>query len=133
MPVPFLFPRRALISLLGVLATIGAARFVAYGETRLSMSLAPHLAFAPTDLRVRLDVMPSAGNRSLFVVAESADFYRSSEVPLDGEHAPRSVQLQFRGLPGGEYSVWGEVRDVDGRSLATVREDISVIPVARLR
>jgi uncharacterized protein (DUF2141 family) len=91
------------------------------------MAVAPSISFAPAELRVRLDVMPSARNRSLVVVAESEDFYRSSEMPLDAEEAPRSVTVQFRGLPRGEYAVSGEVRDVDGRILAAVHQEIRVL------
>ena len=92
------------------------------------MTVAPPLAFAPAELRLRVDVTPNARNRSLIVVAESEDFYRSSEMPLKGEEAPRLFTVQFRGLPGGEYSVSGEVRDADGRTLAIARQEIRVLP-----
>jgi hypothetical protein len=105
---------------------------ITFGSSTIVMTLAPHVAYAPADLRARLTVTPRAGNRSLVLIAESEDFYRSSEVPLEGEGAPRSVTVQFRGLPRGEYSVSGELRDADGRVLAAVRQDISVLPLTSL-
>jgi len=124
----FCCSRRTLISILTLLGTTAGAGLIASGEASLAMTVAPALSFAPAELRVRFDVTPSAGNRSLFVVAESEEFYRSSEMPLDGEESPRSITVQFRGLPGGEYSVTGEVRDAAGRRLATVRQEIRVLP-----
>jgi hypothetical protein len=96
-------------------------------EAPLTMAVAPSVSFAPAELRVRLGVTPGARNRSLVVVAESEDFYRSSEMPLDAEEAPRSVTVQFRGLPRGVYAVSGEVRDVDGQILAAVHQEIRVL------
>jgi hypothetical protein len=52
---------------------------------------------------------------------------RVSEVPLAAEEAPRAMTVQFHGLPRGEYSVSGEIRDVDGRPLATVHQEIRVL------
>jgi len=121
------FLQRALISILAVFAMTGAARPDVSGNVPLAMTLAPHLSFAPADLRVRLDVTPNARNRSLLVVAESVEFYRSSEMPLDAEDAPRSITIQSRGLPPGEYSVSSEVRDADGGRRAFVHQEMSVL------
>jgi hypothetical protein len=41
-----------------------------------------------------------AENRSLQVVAESPDFYRSSQIQLDGAQAT-PLRLEFRDLPTG--------------------------------
>ena len=119
--------RRPLAGVLAFLATMAGATPLMSGETPLTMIVDPSVSFAPAELRVRLDVTPSARNRSLVVVAESEEFYRSSEMPLAAEEAPRSVTVQFRGLPRGEYSVSGEIRDVDGRPLATVHQEIRVL------
>ena len=119
--------RIALIGTVTVLATITVVGLAA--NVPLAMTVAPYLAFAPADLRVRVDVARSAQNRSLLVVADSDDFYRSSEVPLDGEAAPQTIVVQFRSLPGGEYSVLGEVRDGNGRTLATVHQEVMVVPL----
>jgi|SRR5215467_12133874 len=119
--------RGPLIGVMAFLAAMAGAGPLMSSEAPLTMTVDPSVAFAPAELRVRLAVTPSARNRSVVVVAESDDFYRSSEMPLDAEEAPRSVTVQFRGLPRGEYAVSGEVRDVDGRTLTTVHQEIRVL------
>lgn len=121
------FCRRPLIGVLALLAMMAGAGPVMSGDAPLTMTVNPSISFAPAELRVRLDVTPSARNRSLVVVAESVDFYRSSEMPLDAEEAPRSVTVQFRGLPRGEYYVSSEVKDAGGRTLAAVHQEIRVL------
>jgi hypothetical protein len=130
------FARIALISTIGILTITASARRAA-SELRpsepVTMTVDPPMSFAPADLRVRLDVAPRADNRFLVVVAESDEFYRGSELPLDAEDAPRTVMVQFRGLPGGAYLVSGEVRDAGGRRLAVVRREVKVLPSAGSR
>jgi hypothetical protein len=121
------FRQRALISILAVLGVIAIARPDVSGDVPLAMTIAPHLSFAPADLRVRLDVTPNVRNRSLLLVAESDEFYRSSEMPLDAADAPRSFTIQFRGLPPGAYSVSSEVKDADGERCAFVHQEITVL------
>jgi len=120
--------RIALIGTTTLLSTITAVKFDAAAP--LTMTVAPYMAFAPADLRVRVDVPRSPQNRSLVIVAESDQFYRSSEMPLDGEDAPRTILVQFRSLPDGEYLVRGETRDQDGRILAAVRREVRVLSMA---
>jgi hypothetical protein len=54
------------------------------GGDRMTMTVTPAQALAPSPLRVRVRIEPSAENRSLTVSADSGGFYRSSEIPLDG-------------------------------------------------
>jgi len=81
----------------------------------IRMQVSPSVARAPADLMVRISVPYDAENRSLRVVAESADFYRSSEVPLDGEGRPPLNVFEFRNLPSGLYQVTGVLVGVRGR------------------
>jgi hypothetical protein len=125
--------QHALISILAIFAMTGVARLDVSGNVALAMTISPHLSFAPADLRVRLDVTPNARNRSLLVVAESDEFYRSSELPLDAEDAPRSITIQFRGLPPGEYAVSSEAKDADGGRCAFVHQEITVLAGSAIR
>ena len=59
--------------------------------------------------------------------AESIDFYRSSEIELDGENAPRTNMFEFRSLPSGTYEVRVTLRAGDGHSVAHVRQQVNVI------
>jgi hypothetical protein len=82
---------------------------------------------------VQVVISRNTQNRSLLIIADSAQFYRRSEVPLDGEGAPRTTVAQCRGLPGGNYSVLGELRDGGGRTVAVVREEVRVVSLANGR
>src|SRR5207237_6937969 len=81
-----------------------AALPVEAGE-RLTIRVSPAMSFAPAHLVVRAAIETDKDNRSLEVIAASSDFYRSSEVTLEGQDAPRVSVFEFRSLPSGEYEV----------------------------
>jgi hypothetical protein len=104
------------------------AATTALGATQsLAVRVSPAVSFAPANLVIRTQVDPDADNRSLEVVAESADFYRSSTVPLDGDRAPKTTQFEFRSLPPGEYAVSVIVTGADGRQRAVSRGQARVM------
>jgi hypothetical protein len=84
------------------------------GES-MRMQVSPSVSRAPADLVVRVSVEAAADNRFLQVIAESPDFYRSSQIPMDGEHTPPLSVFEFRNLPSGLYSVTGVLVGVNGR------------------
>jgi hypothetical protein len=92
----------------------------------LSMAVSPAHSFAPTNLAIRLHVEPDAGNRALEVVAESGGYYRSSRIQLDGTEAPRTIAIEFRNVPGGDYDVRGSLINSGGKQRAAVREHVIV-------
>jgi hypothetical protein len=94
---------------------------------RLIVKVSPAVCFSPADLVVRTTIEADPGNRSLEISAESEDFYRSSEVPLDGDKAPRINQLRFRDLPSGSYDVRVDLVGSDGRPRARVHQQVEVI------
>jgi hypothetical protein len=94
---------------------------------RLTISVRPVVAFAPANLIVRAIVEANKDNRAIEIVAESDDFYRSSEVSLDGAEAPRITLLEFRSLPPGTYEISVMLRGVNGQPRAFVRAQVSVI------
>ena len=69
---------------------------------------------APGFLTVRVNVEAVADDRFLEVVAESADFYRSSQISIDGRNASRLSVFEFRNLPTGFYHVTGVLVGVHG-------------------
>ena len=89
--------------------------------------LSPSVAFAPANLVVKAIVEANKDNRSIEIVAESEDFYRSSEVSLDGERAPRTNLVQFRSLPTGAYLVRAVLRGAGGREIAYSEMNMSVV------
>jgi hypothetical protein len=96
----------------------------------LTMVVSPVQSFAPTNLTIRIHVEPDAGNRALEVVADSGDYYRSSRMQLDGAEAPRTISLEFRNLPGGDYDVRGVLIDSAGDERAAVRKPVIVLQSA---
>jgi hypothetical protein len=93
---------------------------------RLSMRISPAVAIAPADLVVRTTIEVDEGNRAIQVIAESENFYRSSEMPLEGERAPRVTQFRFRSVPSGEYVVHAILKGSQERELASVRQQVNV-------
>ena len=71
---------------------------------RLTLAASPVSSFAPAHLGVRVHVTPDPANRALEVIAESSDYLRSSRMQLDGEDAPKTITLEFRGIPPGDYA-----------------------------
>ena len=93
----------------------------------VSIDVAPRHGFTPVNLRVRVRVEPSRDNRTLEVVADSVDFYRRSVIQLDGEHAPRTIVLEFRDIPPGEYEVSGIVLNAAGARRGGASQQVSIL------
>jgi hypothetical protein len=94
---------------------------------RLAMRVSPAVAFAPADLVVRTVVESDARNRAIEIVAESSEFYRSSEVQLDGDNAPRTTTVEFRSLPRGNYRVTATLLDAGEKPLTFARSEVNVL------
>lgn len=114
--------------ILAVFTTFGLA--AASGETsateRLSLRVTPNVSSAPSNVIVKATVQRHADNRWLHVEADSGTFYRSSEIQLDGEHAPLVTEIRLNNLPGGEYTVAAVLRDQLGQE-TTVRRTVLVL------
>ena len=101
---------------------------VGAGENNpITMRVSPAFAFAPANLIVRATVQASESNRAIEIVAESESFYRSSEVQLEGERAPRTSQFEFRSLPPGSYEVRATLRGTRGEERSIIRQQVNVI------
>ena len=94
---------------------------------RLTLRVYPSVSFAPANLVVRAMVEADANNRAIEIVAESADFYRSSQIELDGDKAPRTTMFEFRSLPQGTYEVRANLIGAGRQQRAWVRQQINVI------
>jgi hypothetical protein len=116
---------KARILLCGMLVLLTVPLGVRTGD-RLAMRVSPTVAIAPADLIVRTMIESNAANRSIEIIADSAEFYRSSEVPLDGENAVRTAQFAFRHLPSGLYTVRAVLKGANEEQLAQTRQEINV-------
>lgn len=96
----------------------------------LSMAVSPAQSFAPTNLTIRVRVEPDDVNRALEVVAESGTYCRSSQIPLEGSQAPRTISIEFRNVPGGDDDVRGTLTGSAGKQRAAVRLHVIVIDPA---
>jgi hypothetical protein len=100
------------LALLLLMATPAAA------GPRVDVSVTPHVSIEPASVIVRVLVETNPDNRWLEVVAQSSDYFRSSQIPLDGARAPRLSRFDFRGLPTGRYEVTGTVVDLHGKRVS---------------
>jgi len=86
----------------------------------LTVKVSPSMTFAPGFVRVEARVERDAGNRAVRIIAESEDFYRSSDIPVDGENGPNIAVLDLRQLPTGTYQVTAVLVGANGeRAFAT--------------
>jgi len=112
---------------LWILGMAVAATSVVGAKEPISIRVSPAVSFAPANLVIRTSIEPDADNRIMEVVVDSEEFYRSSAVELDGDHAPRTTSFEFRSLPRGDYQITAIVIGIDGRRRATARAQVNVI------
>lgn len=108
----------------GILMTIAPVR----GSEPLKLKVSPMQSFAPANLYIRVSIEPHADNRVVSVAAESENYYRSSDIALEGDQGPRTVIVEFRSVPEGQYEIRGAIGNVQGREVATARQSIFVLP-----
>jgi hypothetical protein len=109
---------------LGLMLTATAA---AGANEPLALRVSPAFSFAPANLVIQTNVDPDAGNRSMEVIADSAEFYRASTIALEGERAPKTSRFEFRSLPPGDYQITATVIGADGRQRAIARQHVKVL------
>jgi hypothetical protein len=112
-------------TLFGIL-TLFATQPMGAGE-RITVKVSPAVAFAPANLVVRTMIEANQDNRAVEIIAESEDFYRSSQIQLEGDKAPRTTSFEFRSLPPGSYEVRALLFGADGEQRAFARQTINVI------
>jgi len=95
---------RKIIMLL-LMLTLGAVVPLRADEKILEIRVLPVRGKAPADIIVQAFISPDARNRSLVFVIDSPEMYASSSSDLEAERAPRTTQVRFRGVPGGEYQI----------------------------
>jgi len=116
-----------------MVAVMFASTAVGGAKERVSMRVSPSFSFAPANLVIRATVEPDAQNRSLEVVADSAEFYRSSMIQLEGDRAPKTMMFQFRSLPPGDYELTATVKGPGGQTRAVTRSTVTVFEAGRAR
>jgi len=116
--------RLTVIGLAALLAALAPASIG--GASRLHMRVYPTVAAAPTKLWVYMRVERDIQHRAIEIIAESEDFYRSSEIQLDGDRAPRTNVFEFRGMPAGLYDVSAVLKGQGGYSIEVVQTQVTL-------
>src|SRR5262245_58550246 len=93
---------------------IGLTTLPANGGDRVTVRVTPEKSFEPALLLVRARIEPNAANRFLAIIADGENFYRSSEIPLSGDGAPKVIEFRYPDLPGGEYEIYAVLMDSSG-------------------
>ena len=96
---------------------------------KLALKVTPAVAMAPAYVVATVTVERDVENRQLEVAAESETFFRSSLITLDGERAPRTNQITWRDMPGGEYAVTAVLHGSGGQRAIAQR---SVVVISSL-
>jgi hypothetical protein len=94
-------------------------------DARLAVDV-PSVMLAPGHLVVQTQIEPDPANRAIRVIAESPAFYRSSEILLDGDAAPRRNSFEFKDLPSGSYDLHVTLLDGKGEPRALVMRTLQV-------
>jgi len=71
----------------------------------LALILPRRVVPAPGYIRSVIRVTPSTENRTLRVEIDSDDYFRSSEIQLDGASAPMSHFMDWKEVPAGKYDL----------------------------
>ena len=73
-----------------------------------------HYFAAPATVSFVVAVEPGERNYALLVEADGEDYYRASEIELDGDKEKRLHAIEFKSLPAGEYILRAQVRSKTG-------------------
>jgi hypothetical protein len=120
--------RFAIIAVTAGACLLGGGRTVDSAQP-LSLEVSPLVAPGPAFVRVRAFVEPNDDNRSLEIVAQSPEFYRSSHVGLDGRNSPRMAVVEYPRLPPGRYEISGVLVGVGGKR-ATAMKFVQLVATA---
>ena len=110
----------AALTIIGMLTASGTT----VATEKLTLRVTPNVSSAPSTVIVKATVAKNADNRWLHIEADSGEFFRSSEIQLDGERAPVVTEFRLPNLPGGEYIVKAVLRDSMGEETIVRRTAI---------
>jgi len=99
-------------------------------EPMLQLRLTRKYTFSPGYVQSLIRVVPHPDNRLLRVTIDSADFYRSSDIELDGADAARSHFFNWTSLPAGHYDIVVTVFGSEGQR-GQSKEVLEVVGLGR--
>ena len=95
-------------------------------DEAISITVRPAVATYRGSAQLKVLVARDDKNRSLTWEIDGPNYYRSSEVQLNGAASPRSFMFLMRELPAGEFEIRATVKRND-RTAATDRSSIKVV------
>ena len=104
---------RLMLAVFTVIGMLGASGTTDANE-KLTLRVTPNVSSAPSTVIARATVAKNSDNRWLHIEADSGEFFRSSEIQLDGDRAPLVTEIRLPNLPGGEYTVVAVLRNTMG-------------------
>jgi hypothetical protein len=113
--------------MLGIGGLIALTVMPIHGTQTVTLKVTPAKSFAPASVMIRARIEPSDANRALAIIADGENFYRSSEIPLEGEQAPKTFEFMLKNVPGGEYGVYAVLLDASGRERGRAYQVASVL------
>jgi hypothetical protein len=102
---------RFLVGFSGVLL---AGALSSAADAPVTLTVRPAVLFAGRDVRTTVRTPRDPRNRELRIVVEAADYYKSSDVQLDGDDAAATHQFDWKELPSGAYRVEAILTRADG-------------------
>jgi hypothetical protein len=93
----------------------------------LTLQLTPRFVSAPGYLRSLVRVARNADNRVLRAAIESEGYYRSSDIQLEGDSAPESHFIDWKGVPAGRYELTVTLLGPGGSTRAARHLDFQVL------
>jgi hypothetical protein len=109
---------------------IGAAMPLDGGQP-LTMRVTPAMAPEPAIVTITVAVEADDRNRLLEIDASSGNYFRSSQVQLEGREARHVYNFEFRDVPRGRYEVTGLLTGTDGRRVEVTRVFMVLSSVGR--
>jgi hypothetical protein len=90
---------------LSVIALLALMSLGVHAGEPVRVRVVPAFALNPADVMVETIIEPDVRNRGVEITVDSANFFTTSTVSLEGERAPRVRTTRFRQLPAGNYEV----------------------------
>ena len=72
-------------------------------DSPVTVRLSPVFAIEGSPVRAMVRVVPNSDNRLLRIMVDSENYFRSSDVELNGDDAATTHYLALNSLPAGEY------------------------------
>jgi len=100
--------------LVGVSGVLLAGALSSAADAPVTLAVRPTVLFAGRDVRTTVRTPRDARNRELRIVVEAANYYKSSDLQLDGADAAATHQFEWKELPSGAYRVEAILTREDG-------------------